>query len=99
MITGDPEDPAQIKKRPAKAGRQAGGAISSGASITETLVTPVAQEDNPEKSARVIAYIDGFNLYFGLKSKGWKRYYWRTYPNCACGSSNPSVLPYGHESE
>lgn len=26
--------------------------------------------------SRVIAYIDGFNLYFGLKSKGWKRYYW-----------------------
>jgi uncharacterized LabA/DUF88 family protein len=25
---------------------------------------------------RVIVYIDGFNLYFGLKSKGWKRYYW-----------------------
>jgi len=25
---------------------------------------------------RVIAYIDAFNLYFGLKSKGWKRYYW-----------------------
>jgi hypothetical protein len=25
---------------------------------------------------RVIAYIDGFNLYFGLKSKGWKKYYW-----------------------
>lgn len=25
---------------------------------------------------RVIAYIDGFNLYFGLKSKNWKRYYW-----------------------
>lgn len=24
----------------------------------------------------MIAYIDGFNLYFGLKSKGWKRYYW-----------------------
>jgi hypothetical protein len=24
----------------------------------------------------VIAYIDGFNLYFGLKSKGWKRHYW-----------------------
>ncbi len=21
-------------------------------------------------------YIDGFNLYFGLKDKGWKRYYW-----------------------
>lgn len=25
---------------------------------------------------RIIAYIDGFNLYFGLKSKGWQRYYW-----------------------
>ena len=25
---------------------------------------------------RVIAYIDGFNLYFGIRSKGWKRYYW-----------------------
>lgn len=26
--------------------------------------------------SRVISYIDGFNLYFGLKSKGWRRYYW-----------------------
>jgi uncharacterized LabA/DUF88 family protein len=25
---------------------------------------------------RVIAYVDGFNLYFGLKSRGWCRYYW-----------------------
>ncbi|MCK4629129.1 MAG: NYN domain-containing protein [Sedimentisphaerales bacterium] len=25
---------------------------------------------------RTIAYIDGFNLYFGLKSKGWRKYYW-----------------------
>ena len=25
---------------------------------------------------RVIAYIDGFNLYFGLKSKNWKKYLW-----------------------
>ncbi len=25
---------------------------------------------------RVIVYIDGFNFYFGLKEKGWKRYYW-----------------------
>lgn len=25
---------------------------------------------------RVIAYIDGFNLYFGLKSAGWRRFYW-----------------------
>jgi uncharacterized LabA/DUF88 family protein len=25
---------------------------------------------------KIITYIDGFNLYFGLKEKGWKRYYW-----------------------
>ena len=25
---------------------------------------------------RVAAYIDGFNLYYGLRSKGWQRYYW-----------------------
>lgn len=25
---------------------------------------------------RVVVYIDGFNLYYGLKSKGWQRYYW-----------------------
>ena len=29
---------------------------------------------------RVIAYVDGFNLYFGLKSKGWQRYYWLDIP-------------------
>ena len=28
------------------------------------------------KGERVIAYIDGFNLYFGLKEKGWRCYYW-----------------------
>jgi uncharacterized LabA/DUF88 family protein len=25
---------------------------------------------------RVFAYIDGYNLYYGLKSKGWKKFYW-----------------------
>lgn len=25
---------------------------------------------------RVIIYIDGYNLYFGLREKGWKNYYW-----------------------
>ena len=25
---------------------------------------------------QTIVYVDGFNLYFGLKSKGWSRYYW-----------------------
>ena len=39
------------------------------------------QEEKPaaHRSAlisRVIVYIDGFNLYFGLRSKGWRKYYW-----------------------
>ena len=25
---------------------------------------------------RVAVYVDGFNLYYGLRSKGWRRYYW-----------------------
>jgi uncharacterized LabA/DUF88 family protein len=25
---------------------------------------------------RVITYIDGFNLYYGLKDRGWRKYYW-----------------------
>lgn len=25
---------------------------------------------------RVITYIDGFNLYYGLRDRGWKRFYW-----------------------
>lgn len=25
---------------------------------------------------RVVAYIDGYNLYYSLRSKGWKRFYW-----------------------
>jgi uncharacterized LabA/DUF88 family protein len=25
---------------------------------------------------RAIVYVDGFNFYYGLKSKGWKKYYW-----------------------
>lgn len=28
------------------------------------------------KMERVIGYIDGFNLYFGLKASNWQRYYW-----------------------
>lgn len=25
---------------------------------------------------RVAMYVDGFNLYYGLRSKGWRRFYW-----------------------
>ncbi len=27
-------------------------------------------------STRVGVYIDGFNLFYGLRDKGWRRYYW-----------------------
>jgi uncharacterized LabA/DUF88 family protein len=30
---------------------------------------------NPPKT-RVISYIDGFNLYFGLRAQNWRRYLW-----------------------
>ena len=29
-----------------------------------------------KQTLRVIAYVDGFNLYFGLKDSGYKRFYW-----------------------
>ena len=32
---------------------------------------------------RVSVYVDGFNLYYGLKSKGWRRYYWLDLPRLA----------------
>ena len=25
---------------------------------------------------RVMVYVDGLNLYYGLRSKGWRRFYW-----------------------
>lgn len=28
------------------------------------------------KMQRVIVYVDGFNFYYGLKAKGWKKFYW-----------------------
>jgi len=31
---------------------------------------------NAPAARRVVAYIDGFNLYFGLRERGWRRYYW-----------------------
>ena len=35
-----------------------------------TLPTP------PPPLKRVIVYIDGFNLHFGMKDSGWKHLYW-----------------------
>ena len=38
--------------------------------------TAGASEHENRRSPRVCVYVDGFNLYFGLKDRGWKRYYW-----------------------
>ena len=32
--------------------------------------------DTAAPNKRVIAYVDGFNLYFGLRDMGWRRFYW-----------------------
>jgi hypothetical protein len=34
------------------------------------------QGNNSTTKQRTIVYIDGFNLYFGLKTKKWKNFYW-----------------------
>ena len=31
---------------------------------------------SPLLTNRVAVYIDGFNLYYGMRSKNWRRYYW-----------------------
>ena len=38
---------------------------------------------------RVIAYIDGLNLYFGLREKGWRRFYWLNVQEMAMGLLKP----------
>ena len=39
--------------------------------------TDIKTQENPSKSAeRVIAYVDGFNLYFGMKDAGYRQYFW-----------------------
>ena len=29
-----------------------------------------------QRKQRVIVYVDGFNFYYGLRTKGWRKYYW-----------------------
>ena len=36
----------------------------------------VVKNDMDTAKARCITYIDGFNLYFGLREKGWQKYMW-----------------------
>ncbi len=40
---------------------------------TSTAADP---DENQPPFHRVAVYVDGLNLYHGLKSRGWRRYYW-----------------------
>lgn len=47
--------------------------------MEDTRMQPQIQPAKPAPApppVRVIVYIDGFNLYFGMREKGWRRYYW-----------------------
>jgi len=35
-----------------------------------------AKKMRKRRKAKVVAYVDGFNLYFGLRDSKWRRYYW-----------------------
>lgn len=39
---------------------------------------------------RVVAYVDGFNLYFGMKAKHWRRFYWLDVPALCLSLLKPS---------
>ncbi len=41
---------------------------------------------------RVVAYIDGFNLYYGLRSKGWRWFYWLNIQEMARGMLKPDQM-------
>jgi hypothetical protein len=36
----------------------------------------VVKSNQPANNTRVISYIDGFNLYFGLRQQGWRKFMW-----------------------
>lgn len=38
---------------------------------------------------RVVVYIDGLNLYYGMKSMGWRRYYWLDLQRLSENMMNP----------
>lgn len=42
---------------------------------------------------RVIAYVDGYNLYYGLREKRWKRFYWLNIQAMVGHLLKPSQVP------
>jgi uncharacterized LabA/DUF88 family protein len=56
-----------------------GNALIEEKQIDKVALPDTATESSRRKSAsprRVVVYVDGFNLYFGLRASKWQRYYW-----------------------
>ena len=52
-----------------------GDAITGGVYLLYLKSSGLSQGSNV-KTERVITYIDGYNLYYGLRSANWRKYYW-----------------------
>ncbi len=39
-------------------------------------MTSTDSKRSQRDQSRVVCYVDGFNLYHGLRSRGWRKYYW-----------------------
>ena len=70
------------KETPPRGRRRAGDTLAGVVSSDDSPQSPLpCQGEKPDvrrgaQMSRVIVYIDGFNLYFALRSKGWRKYYW-----------------------
>jgi hypothetical protein len=70
------------KETPPQGRRRAGDTLAGVVSGNDSPQGPLpCQGEKPDvrrgaQMSRVIVYIDGFNLYFALRSKGWRKYYW-----------------------
>ncbi len=71
---------AQEKETPQKMGRRTEDTILSEAIENSNICPPCVKYVSSIMvrflMGQVIAYIDGFNLYYGLREKKWYRYYW-----------------------
>lgn len=68
-------------ERPAEAGRLAGGLPTGGDGLRIDIRLHRGQPEGKlalttDEPKRVLAYLDGFSLYHGLRAKGWKHLYW-----------------------
>lgn len=71
------------KKRPPQGRASARGCYPRGSSGACNSIEGIGLPNKPPNkriaahpSERVVAYIDGFNLYHGLKDSQWRRFYW-----------------------